>query len=60
MTPTAEQVKAARKAAGLTQEEAAELAGLGSRVRWLEYEHGVRKMPAYRFELFKLKTKPPR
>lgn len=57
MTPTAAQVKAAREAAGLTQAAAAALVGLKARQRWLEYEGGVRKMPAHRFELFKLKTK---
>jgi len=57
MTPTPEQVRAARKAAGLTQEAAARHAGLGSRTRWAEYESGMRRMPAYRFNFFKLKTK---
>lgn len=54
MTPTPEQVKRARKAAGLTQAAAAERAGLGSRTRWAEYESGTRRMPRYRLKLFKL------
>lgn len=57
MSPTPEQVRAARKAAGLTQEAAADLARLGSRTRWAEYESGKRKMPAYRFDYFKTMVK---
>jgi transcriptional regulator with XRE-family HTH domain len=57
MTPTPEQVRAARKAAGLTQEQAAERAGLGSRTRWAEYEAGTRSMPKYRFDYFKTMSK---
>lgn len=36
--PTPNQVKRARKKAGLTQAEAAEIALLSNRFRWAEYE----------------------
>lgn len=54
-SPAPEQVVSARKAAGLTQTEAAAAAGLGHYRRWGEYETGVRQMDASRFELFLLK-----
>lgn len=39
-TPTPEQIRAAREQAGLTQAQAAALAGLGAQSRWAEYESG--------------------
>lgn len=54
--PTKEQVLEARKAVGLTQEEAAEIAKLSSFTRWSEYERGVRNMEPARYELFLIKT----
>jgi len=36
--PTPTEIRAARKAAGLTQAQAAKLVGLSSRFRWAEYE----------------------
>jgi transcriptional regulator with XRE-family HTH domain len=57
--PAADQVKNARLAAGLTQEHAAQLAGLSSsrgHVSWAEYENGARTIDAARWELFLLKT----
>jgi hypothetical protein len=38
--PTSAELLAARSAAGLTQAQAAALCGLGSAVRWSEYERG--------------------
>jgi len=42
--------------AGLTQDEAAALVGLGSRTRWAEYENGTRRPESSRWELFLLKS----
>jgi transcriptional regulator with XRE-family HTH domain len=53
---TPEQIRAARKAAGLTQAQAAKLIGLGSQTRWSEYEHGVRTMRVQSWRLFRLLT----
>lgn len=55
-TPSKEEVIAAREAAGLNQEQAAELVYLSSFTRWSEYERGVRNIDAARFELFQIKT----
>lgn len=60
--PTPEEIKAARTAAGLTQEAAAELVGLGGerntlRSMWSAWENGRVPIPAHRWELFLLKTK---
>lgn len=52
---TSEQIRAARKAAGLTQKQAAELLGLAM-VTWKFYENGRLNMPARNFELFLIKT----
>lgn len=57
MTPTPEQVKAARLAAGLTQAAAAALVHRANYRRWGEWENGKETMPAAEWELFQLKTK---
>lgn len=54
--PTPAEVAEARKAAGLTQAQAAALVDLGAPTRWGEYECGRRKMQVYRWELFTIKT----
>ena len=54
--PTKEEVAAARRAANLNQDEAAELVYLSSSTRWSEYERGERNMDQSRFELFRIKT----
>lgn len=54
MTPEA--VRAAREAAGLTQQQAAELVHLGQARRWSEYERGVHVIDMARWELFRIKT----
>lgn len=53
-TPKA--VTVARKSAGLTQAQAAELVGLGDKARWAEYERGARAPDAPRWALFLLAT----
>lgn len=60
LVPTPEQVRTAREAAGLTQEQATELLYITTRA-WQNYEaqegtQNHRPMPADRFELFLLKT----
>lgn len=54
-TPSADEVVAARLAAGLTQTAAAASVYLGHYKRWCEYETGTRQMDAARFELFLVK-----
>lgn len=54
--PTKEEVKAARKAAGLTTEAAAALVGKSGR-SWQAWEYGRNAMPVADWELFQLKTK---
>lgn len=54
--PPADQVRVARLAAGLTLQQAAELAGVGAHQRWAEYENGRRAIDAARWELFLLKA----
>lgn len=54
--PSKEEVQAARRAAGISQKDAAELVHLSSFTRWSEYERGERNMDEARFELFKIKT----
>lgn len=56
MTPRPSEVRAARKAAGLSQAAAAKLVFLSSRVRWTEYENGRRAPDPARWELFLLLT----
>ena len=53
--PTPEEVKQARKKAGLTQQQAAELLGVGLK-GFQHCEYGIRVMPASTWELFLLKT----
>jgi DNA-binding XRE family transcriptional regulator len=54
--PLPEGIRAIRLKAGLTQAQAADLAGLASRSRWVEYENGIRSPDSARWELFLLKT----
>ena len=56
MSPTFEQVREARLAAGHTQGEAAAAVYLGDKVRWTEYESDSRNMDAARWELYLIKT----
>lgn len=55
-SPATEEIKQARKNAGLTQEQAANVVLSPSRRTWQEWEHGKNKMPPGLFELFLLKT----
>src|SRR3990167_457942 len=57
--PTPKQVAAARKRAGLTQAQAAELVHLGASTRWAEYENGTRRIDLARWELFLNKIGTP-
>jgi len=50
--PKPAEILAAREAAGLTQEQAAELAMLGAQSRWAEYENGTRRIDPARWALF--------
>lgn len=54
-TPTPAEIRAAREAAGLTQQEAGELIH-GSRRAWQDYESGARKMHPGLWELFMAKA----
>jgi transcriptional regulator with XRE-family HTH domain len=54
--PAPETVKAAREAAGLTQEQAAALVYRSERKRWSEWESGARQMQLDTFELFLMKA----
>lgn len=54
--PTPEEIKQARKDAGLTQTQAAELIYKSCRA-WQQYEKGDREMDKAFFELFMIKTK---
>lgn len=54
--PSPDEIKAARRAAKLTQGEAAELVHLGSLQRWAEYEQSKRNIDIARWELFLIKT----
>ena len=49
--PSPAEIRAARKAAGLTQAAAAALVGVNDR-GWRRYEAGDVKMPVFKFELF--------
>lgn len=53
---TAQEIRNLRKERNLTQAQAAELAYLGHRERWTEYESGKRHMPPLRWALFKQRT----
>jgi hypothetical protein len=53
---TPEQCKELREGAGLSQQDMADLARLGSRSRWNEYESGVRTIDAARWQLVRAKV----
>lgn len=53
-SPSPAAVKAARSAAGLTQEQAGAAVGVARRT-WQDWERGERRMPPGLFELFNLK-----
>lgn len=55
LSPTAAQIKAARKHAGLTGAEAAGLVHSSDR-SWRKWENGERKMHAAFWELFQIKA----
>jgi putative transcriptional regulator len=55
-TPDPADIRAAREAAGLSQEQAAAVVHLGNRMRWSEYERGARGMDPARWELFLIKV----
>jgi len=55
-SPTPEEIKSARIAAGLTQPEAAALVYVDIRA-WQYWESGQRNMHPTKWELFNLKTK---
>lgn len=54
--PSPQEVRASREAVGLTQAQAAEIAGLASSKRWQEYEAGERRPAAATWELWLLRT----
>lgn len=54
--PSAETVKAARRAAALSQLDAANKIGLGSPQRWSEFENGHARIDPARWMLFLLLT----
>ena len=56
MSPSQDDVRAARKSAGLTQEQAAQVIS-GTRRAWQEWEGGRRNMPPAKWELFLQKIK---
>lgn len=56
---TPDQIKEARRKAGLTQEQAAKLVHVTTRA-WQLWEAGDRKMHPACWELFTIKTKPPK
>jgi hypothetical protein len=51
-----EVLRAHRERAGLSQAAAAKLVFLGHKARWSEYERGVERIDAARWELFLLLT----
>ena len=57
--PTPEQIKAARKAAGLTQAEAGRVIGYTMR-GWQNWEHGGAEMKQALYDLFLMRTKSAR
>lgn len=56
--PTPEQIKAARLAAGHTQQQAAETVHRTDSARWREWESGRHRMDAAVWELYQIKTQP--
>lgn len=59
-SPTMDEIKAARAAAGLTQSQAAAVVHV-TLSGWQRWEDGTRRMPPGLWELFQIKTgvKPP-
>lgn len=57
MSPTREEVRAARAASGLTQAQAARLVWCSTRA-WEQWEGGQRPMPGACWELFRIKVAP--
>ena len=55
--PPAGTIRQARKAAGLTQEQAGKLIGAPSRRTWQNWETGRRNMPPAKWELFQIKAR---
>lgn len=55
LIPTPETLKDMRRDADLTQAQAAALVHLGDKVRWSEYERGIREIDPARWELFQIK-----
>lgn len=55
--PTPAEIRRCREAAGLTQAQAAAVAGLSSSVRWAEYEAGTRRPAAALWELWLLRMR---
>lgn len=55
-TPTPDQIRAAREAAGHTAEQAVALLWRDRRMTWVDWEAGRREMPAGLWELYLLKT----
>lgn len=53
---TPEAIRAAREHAGLNQDRAAALVGLGSKKRWSEFETGAASIDPVRWEFFLLHT----
>lgn len=51
-SPTPAEVRSARDQAGLTQAQAAELAGYGAQSRWAELEAGRRTIDPWRWRYF--------
>jgi len=56
LQPTAEELRALRRVAGISQSKAASLVHLSNGIRWYEYEAGKRHIDKARFELFLIKT----
>lgn len=54
--PSGSEVKQARQAAGLTQQQAADLVHTESR-NWQNWEYDAARMPAATWELFQIKVK---
>lgn len=52
MNPTPAEIRAARQQAGLTQAQAAELAGYSAQPRWAELEAGRSTIDSWRWEYF--------
>lgn len=54
--PSPQEIKEARRKAGLTQAKAGALVGAPSKRTWQDWEAGKRNMPAAKWELFQIKT----